>query len=115
MLTPFILHISYLPSRLRDRLLLTFSLLPSLPLTIPQELAEFNSATEAHLYTREPSTVLAIRHTNDCVSNPVISGTLTLCSTRGTVQISWDSAFLEVSVTVQLHGFTHEIINTLLV
>ena len=37
--------------------------------------------------------MLAIRHTNDCVSNPVISGTLTLCSTRGTVQISQDSAF----------------------
>ena len=34
---------------------------------IPQELAEFNSATEAHLYTREPSTALAIRCTNDCV------------------------------------------------
>ena len=36
--------------------------------------------------------MLAIRQTNDCVSNPVISGTLTLCSTRGTVQISQDSA-----------------------
>ena len=57
--------------------------------------------------------VLAIRHTNDCVSNPVISGTLTLRSTRGTVQISLDSAFLEVSVTMQLHRFTHEIINNL--
>ena len=78
MLTPFILHIPYLPSRLRDHLLLTFSLLPSLPLTIPQELAEFNSATEAHLYTREPSTVLAIRHTNDWVLKVCISGSLTL-------------------------------------
>ena len=78
MLTPFILHIPYLPSRLRDRLLLTFSLLPSPPLTIPQELAEFNSATEAHLYTREPSTVLAIRHTNDWVLKICISGALTL-------------------------------------
>ena len=93
MLTPFILHIPYLPSRLRDRLLLTFSLLPSPPLTIPQELAEFNSATEAHLYTREPSTVLAIRQTNDWVLKICISGSLTLCSTRGTVQISQDSAF----------------------
>ncbi len=62
MLTPFILHIPYLPSRLKDRLLLTFSLLPSPPLTIPQELAEFNSATEAHLYTREPSTVSYSQH-----------------------------------------------------
>ncbi len=78
MLTPFILHIPYLPSRLRDHLLLTFSLLPSLPLTIPQELAEFNSATEAHLYTREPSTVFAIRHTNDWVLKICISGSLTL-------------------------------------
>ena len=78
MLIPFILHIPYLPSRLMDRLLLTFSLLPSPPLTIPQELAEFNSATEAHLYTREPSTVFAIRHTNDWVLKICISGSLTL-------------------------------------
>ena len=78
MLTPFILHVPYLPSRLMDHLLLTFSLLPSLPLTIPQELAEFNSATEAHLYTREPSTVFAIRHTNDWVLKICISGSLTL-------------------------------------
>ena len=42
----------YLPSRLRDRLHRTFPLLPSPPLTVPQKLAEFNSATEAHLYTR---------------------------------------------------------------
>ena len=39
------------------------------------------------------SAVLAIRHTNDCVSKAAVSGTLTLCSTRGTVQISQDSAF----------------------
>ena len=37
--------------------------------------------------------VLAIKYTNDCVSNPVISVTLTLCLTQGTVQISLDSAF----------------------
>ncbi len=36
----------------------TFPLLPSPPLTIPQKLAEFSSATEAHLYTREPSMIL---------------------------------------------------------
>ncbi len=36
----------------------TFPLLPSPPLTIPQKLAEFSSATEAHLYTREPSVIL---------------------------------------------------------
>ena len=113
MLTPFILHIPYLPSRLRDRLLLTFSLLPSPPLTIPQELAEFNSATEAHLYTREPSTVLTIRHTNDCVSNPVISGTLRSVRPGGLYRYLWIVRLLEISVTVQLHGFTHEIINTL--
>ena len=59
------------------------------------------------------SAVLAIRHTNDCVSKAAVSETLTLCSTRGTVQISQDSAFLEVSVTVQLHRFTHGIINNL--
>ena len=110
MLTPFILHIPYLPSRLRDRLLLTFSLLPSPPLTIPQELAEFNSATEAHLYTREPSTVLAIRYTNDCVSNPVISGTLRSVRPGGLYKYLRIVRFLKVSVTVQLHWFTHEII-----
>ena len=60
-----------------------------------------------------PARVLAIRHTNDWVLKICISGSLTLCSTRGTVQISWDSAFLEVSVTVQLHRYTHEIINIL--
>ena len=56
--------------------------------------------------------VLAIRHTNDCVSKPVISGTLTLCATRGLYRYLWIVRFLEISVTVQLHRYTHEIITT---
>ena len=40
-------------ARLKDRLHRTFPFLPTPPLTIPQELAELNSAAEAHLYTRE--------------------------------------------------------------
>ena len=50
----------YLPSRLRDRLHRTFPLSQTPPLTIPQKLAEFNSATEAHLYTRELNEVILL-------------------------------------------------------
>ena len=42
-----------------------------------------------------PTGVLAIRHTNDCVSNDSISGTLTLSYARGTVHISRDSEFFD--------------------
>ena len=47
------IHLALSVARLKDRLHRTFPSLPTPPLTIPQELAEFNSATEAHLYTRE--------------------------------------------------------------
>ena len=57
--------------------------------------------------------VLAIRHTNDCVSNPVISGTLRSVRPGGLYRYLRIVRILEVSVTVQLHRFTHEIINNL--
>ena len=57
--------------------------------------------------------VLAIRHTIDCVSNPVISGTLRSVRPRGPYRYLWIVRFLEISVTVQLYGLIHEIINNL--
>ena len=57
--------------------------------------------------------VLAIRHTNDCVSNPIISGTLRSVRPGGLYRYLRIVRFLEVSVTVQLHRCTHEIINNL--
>ena len=57
--------------------------------------------------------VLAIRHTNDCVSNPVISGTLRSVRPGGLYRYLRIVRFLEVSVIVQLHRYTHEIINNL--
>ena len=55
--------------------------------------------------------VLAIRHTNDCVSNPVISGTLRSVRPGGLYRYLRIVRFLEVSVIMQLHRYTHEIIN----
>ena len=57
--------------------------------------------------------VLAIRHTIDCVSNPVISGTLRSVRPGGLYRYLWIVRFLEISVTVQLYGLIHEIINNL--
>ena len=76
------------------------------------------TAPDVHPYFLTPhlfchNGVLAIRHTNDCVSNPVISGTLRSVRPGGLYRYLRIVRFLEVSVTVQLHGFTLEIINTL--
>ena len=57
--------------------------------------------------------VLAIRHTNDCVSNPVISGTLRSVRPGGLYRYLRIVRFLEVSVIMQLYRYTHEIINNL--
>jgi len=46
--------------------------------------------------------VLAIRHTNDCVSNPVISGTLRSVRPGGLYRYLGIVRFLEVSVIMQL-------------